>query len=204
MMNINDAAPAASTKSFQIPEEGTHRAVLIRVIDLGVQEQRPFQGEPKPPAREVQVVFELPDEMGEFDGEEKPLVISETFKFSGDDRSKCYKRLTGMDPGMKKSKGDWTKLIGEACMLQVIHRTNKEGDRTYANIASVAPLMKGLQAPDSVVASTYFYNTEKPDAEVFEQLPQYLKDKINHPDGAKPNASNTPEQPDDSEDDSAW
>lgn len=179
-MNINNAPKPQSNRPQYIPEEGMQLAVIIQVIDLGVQKQRPFQGQAKDPARMVRVTYELVNDLRDFDGEEKPLIMSEEFKFSGDDRSTCYKRLNTIDPGFKKSKGDWSLMVGHPVQIQIVHREGK-GDnagRTFANIAGVSPLMKGMPAPESPFNELLVFNTEQPDAAVFEKLPQFLQDKI--------------------------
>jgi hypothetical protein len=46
---------------------------------------------------------------------------------------------------------DWETLIGKPAYITVIHNTGKDG-RVWANIASIAPLPKGMKAP-SIPAS---------------------------------------------------
>lgn len=178
-MNINNAKSPASDRPVILAEEGVQLGVLVQVIDLGIQEQRPYKGQEKPPARELRITFELVNDVHDFDGEEKPLLVSEKFKFSGDDRSKCYKFLTGMDPAMKISGGDWTKLLGKACQVQIVHNTNEKTGRTYANIAGVSPLMKGMPEPETTLNEQLWYNTEDHDQEVYDKLPEFLQDMIN-------------------------
>lgn len=179
-MNINQAPKPQSNRPQYVAEEGMQLGVIIQIIDLGVQKQRPYQGQVKDPARMVRVTYELVNDLRDFDGEEKPLIVSEEFKFSGDDRSTCYKRLNSMDPGFKKSGGDWTKMVGHPVQIQIVHNQGK-GDnagRTFANIASVSPLMKGMPAPESTFNELLVFNTDSPSKEVFDKLPPFMQDKI--------------------------
>ena len=66
-------------------EPGTYPGRLVQVIDFGLQPQRPFKGQDKPPAYELGTTYELVDEFmkdenGE-DIEDKPRWVSESFPF---------------------------------------------------------------------------------------------------------------------------
>ena len=43
-------------------DAGTYPARIVQVLDMGVQEQQPFKGEPKPPVQELMVTYEFADE----------------------------------------------------------------------------------------------------------------------------------------------
>jgi len=151
-----------------------------------MQPQRPFQGVAKPDARTIRVTYELVNEVHDFDGEDKPLIVSEEFPFFSSEKSRCYQRLNAIDPGFKKTGGDWSKAAGMAVQVQIIHRTvNKNGEeRTYANIGSVSPLMKGMPAPSETFNEVLVYSSESPDAEAFAKLPNFLQEKITEGGGA--------------------
>jgi hypothetical protein len=71
---------------------------------------------------------------------------------------------------------DIAKLIGKPCMLNVIHRTSKNGG-TYANIAGVTAVPKGMTVPAQVNPSFEFsfgdWNDQK-----FATLPEWLRKRI--------------------------
>lgn len=187
MLNIKQANGGGNSQKYDyIPDEGVHLGVIIQVLDLGIQEQRPFQGKPKDPARMIRVTYELSHELRDFDGEEKPLIVSEEFPFFSSEKSRCYKRLNAIDPGFKNTGGDWSKTAGKAVQVQIVHRTVEKdgGSKTYANIGSVSPLMKGMAAPEETFNDVLVYSTDTPDAEVFDKLPEFLQEKITKGGGA--------------------
>jgi len=182
MLNINTAKSAANPnrKPAPVADEGTHLGVIVQVIDLGVQPGGTYLGEVKPDAQKVRITYELVNELHDFDGEQKPLIISEEIKFSGNEKSVCYKRLTSLDPGMKKTGGDLTKLLGMPVMVQVIHKQGKgkhEG-KVFANVGSVAPAMKGIALPESTFNELMWYSPSRHDEDVFQKLPEFMRNMI--------------------------
>ena len=180
-MNINQA-PKGSGKQSPIPTADTHRAVLIQVIGLGLQEGGVWEGQKKPDKQKVRFTYELPDQKADFDGEEKPLIISEDLNFSGHEKSGMVARLNVLDP-TNESGGDLFKLLGKSCLIQVTHKAGKgknEG-RTFANIGSVTSLPSILPAikPEEVFNPLVKYDPNDHDVEVFNNLPDFLKDRIN-------------------------
>ena len=73
---------------------------------------------------------------------------------------------------------DLTKLLGATCMLNVIHNTAKASGRTYANIASISKMPKGLDCPTAVRDQFEFNYEDKFSIEAVEALPQFLRDKV--------------------------
>lgn len=182
-LNINSVKTSKprSDKPSPVPMDGVQLGVIVQVVDLGVQPGGSFQGEQKPPSRQLRVTYELVNDTHDFDGEQKPLLISETFPFSGSDMSKCYKRINSIDPGLKLTNGDYALLVGTGVMVQIVHKEGKgkhEG-RTFANVASVSPLMRGMTAPTSTFNPQYFYSPSVHDQEVWDQMPEFLQGIIN-------------------------
>ena len=65
-------------------------------------------------------------------------------------------------------------------MIQITHKAGKgkhEG-RTFANVASVSPLMRGMQGPDDTYNPKYSYSPDEHDPEVWELMPDFLKEII--------------------------
>lgn len=186
MLNIKKAQQSKGKSYNYIPEEGSQLGVIVQVLDLGMQPQRAFQGKPKPDARTIRVTYELVNEVHDFDGEDKPLIVSEDFPFFSSEKSRCYQRLHAIDPGFKKTGGDWSKAAGMPVQVQIVHRTVGEGDdaKTYANIAGISPLMKGIPVPEETFNEVLVYSTDTPDQEVFDKLPDFLKERITEGGGA--------------------
>jgi len=149
-LNINNA-PKSSGKVSPIPEADTHRAVVIEVIGLGLQDCGSWKGEKKPNKVKIRLTYELPDQTAEFDGETKPLIVSEEINFSNHEKSDLVARFNQLDP-TNEFKGDITKLLGKSCLVTVSHRvgTGKFAGRTFANIAAVSALPKILPKVEEI------------------------------------------------------
>lgn len=155
-------------------------ARLVQLIDLGLQAQKPFKGKDKPPINMIRTTYELVTEFCvDEDGNpevDRPRWIGEEFPFYNleAEKAKSTQRYNGLDPA-GEAEGDWSKLIGAPCTLTVVH--NKNGDKTYANIGSVAPPMKGFDVPE-LVNEPLVWSLDDPDIEVFNKFPEFLQDKI--------------------------
>jgi hypothetical protein len=69
-----------------------------------------------------------------------------------------------------------TNLLGVPCLLSITHKTSGNG-KTYANIASVSMLPKGMDCPDQVNERQEFtYSDFK--QELFDSFPDFIKEKI--------------------------
>lgn len=180
-LNITKAKKSSGAKKAgPVPQEGVQLAVIVQVVDLGIQPGGEYKGQAKPPSRQIRLTYELPHDTHEFDGEEKPLLISETFSFSGSELSTCYKRINAIDPGLKTTGGEFSKLVGQAVQVQITHRQGRgkyEG-RTFANVSAVSQLMRGMKGPDETYNPQYFYSPDDHDENVWSQMPDFLKDII--------------------------
>lgn len=163
-------------------EPGTYPARLVQVLDLGLQPQRPYQGQDKPPAREIMLTYELVDcfmvdENGD-DIEDKPRWISETIPLHAmsSDKAKSTKRYLSFDPEIKY-EGDFSQLIGLPINVTIIN--NQVGDKVYDNIATTSPMRpKDAAKCPELQNPTKVFDLEEPSLEVFNALPEWLRDKI--------------------------
>lgn len=163
-------------------ESGTYPARLVQVIDLGLQPQRPYQGQPKPPKHCIMTTYELNDEFmldeeGEPD-EDRPLWVGEDLPMNplNSDLAKSTKRYLALDPD-QNHEGDWTAVIGEAVNVTIV--LNPSGDRVYQNIASTAVMRakdKARLAP--LKNEPKVFDLSEPDLSVFTSLPEWIQDKI--------------------------
>lgn len=181
-MSLKASNQSVSKGSRQDPlEAGTYMARVVQVIDLGLQEQQPFQGKAKDPAHMISVTYELltefcKDEDGK-DMEDKPRWISEKFPLYslGSDLAKSTKRYRVLDPGLEY-EGDWSKLVGAACQVTVNTYPKKDGS-TGNGVSALTPMLKGVQAPE-LVNEPKVFDLSDPDMEVFEGLPEWLRGVI--------------------------
>lgn len=163
-------------------EAGTYPARLVQVIDLGLQPQRPYQGQPKPPKHCIMTTYELNDEFmlddeGNVD-EDRPLWVGEDLPMNPltSDLAKSTKRYLALDPE-QHHEGDWSAVVGEAVNVTIV--LNKSGERVYQNIASTAPMRakdKDRMAP--LKNEPKIFALSDPDLSVFTSLPEWIQEKI--------------------------
>lgn len=134
---------------FELLPAGMHHGVNYAVIDIGTQPQH----DPKyPKRRKVIFIWELPKERITItkDGVEKnlPRAISREFTLS-------LSKKSNLRPALESWRGrgfteaeldgwDVSKVAGANCLLNVVHEKNTKGDKTYANVAGINPLMKDM------------------------------------------------------------
>lgn len=163
-------------------EPGTYPARLVQIIDLGLQAQRPYQGKDKPPAQEIMLTYELVDtfmvdEEGN-DIEDKPRWISETLPFYGlyADKAKSTQRYNAIDP-TGEFDGDFTKAIGQPINVTIVN--NAVGEKVYDNIATISAMRpRDADKCPELVNPSKLLDLDAPDLEVFNALPEWLRDKI--------------------------
>lgn len=165
---------------------GAKPARPIQVVDLGLQPQRPYMGQEKPPAHTIYVTYELSHEfMKDEEGnavEDKPRWISEEFPFHSlkSERARSTKRYHAIDP-QGTCGGDFTKLVGMPCNVVIVNNPGKgkNAGKVFDNIADVTPAsdMPGYTQPELVNESRVFV-LDDPDMDVFAALPEWIQDKI--------------------------
>lgn len=154
-------------------EPGVYIAICVGVLDLGEQYSEKFKNY----RNEVQFVWELCGETVEVDGEQKPRQLSRTFSVASSKKSNLRGFISGWN-GIQYSDDQFADLdlfgqVGKACQLNVV--LNDTGE--YANVDSVIPLPKGMPAPTTNTAPV-LWNMDEWDDKVFEELPDWVKDKI--------------------------
>lgn len=129
---------------------GMHPSVCYGVIDIGTQPQ--FGNFPA--RRKVIFCWEIPGERIELEKEGKklnlPRAISEKFTLSLASKGNLRPMLEswrGRAFTAEELEGfDVGNVLGANCLLNVIHEKGKgdKANKTYANVASVNPLAKGM------------------------------------------------------------
>jgi hypothetical protein len=184
-LNLKKASGGGGSTAQPL-EEGSYPARIVQIIDLGLQEQRPYQGQEKPPAYEMNITYELLDEfMLDEDGkedEEKPRWISEIIPVHNlkSDKAKSTKRYMALDPNLDHD-GDFTALLGEPCNVTIVNNEGKgvNKGKVYNNVAGISAMRPkdAAKAPDLVNPSVVF-SLDEPDVDVFNKFPDFLKDRI--------------------------
>jgi hypothetical protein len=172
---------SGSSAPKQVTPAGSHVARCYGMIEVGTVEQV-YQGETKK-AHKVIIDFELPLETSVFrEGEpEKPFVISKEYTLSFHEKSTLRAHLSSWRgkpfSDAEAANFDITKLVGVPAMVNVIHKASADGTKTYANIASISPMPKGLVCPEQVNESRILAYSAW-NQEVFMGLPEWLANKI--------------------------
>lgn len=171
-------ATNTGTKRELIPAD-TYVARCYSMVHIGTNDEV-ILGETKR-MNKVRLTWELPNELREFDGVEKLLVISKEYTLSMHEKSNLRKDLENWrGKGFTEDEAkafDITKLLGIPCMLSVVHSVSKSGDK-YNKIGSISKLMKGMVCPDQFNPSFEFNFTDKFNDEIVESFPEFIKDKI--------------------------
>lgn len=164
-------------------EQGLYKARVVQVIDLGLQ-PRSFAGEEKEPQQQIMITYELLDEFlldeqGE-PQEDKPRWLSETFGLNSPkvEKAKSTKRLLALDPSKKIV--DFSKLLGVPCVLSVVQNPSKTDATKIFNKISDVIAMKAKEqlGLPQLVNEPRSLDLDAPDKAVFDELPDWVKEKI--------------------------
>jgi len=182
------AESTGSGKTFEPMEAGSYVARCYSMIHIGTSVEK-FQGEDKT-QNKVQLTFEFPTEMKVFKEENgpQPMVLSKDFTLSMHEKSTLRKFLgdwRGKAFTDEEAKSfDITKLLGVECQISVSHKVSEKDGKTYANIAGVSRVMKGMTVPPQI-NPTFEFNYSPFDQAKFDSLSDYVKDKIRKTDEYK-------------------
>ncbi len=180
-MSIIPKVSGGSNAPKKVCPSGSHVARCYGMIELGTVKSE-YLGEVKN-LHKVIIDFELPLELAAFkEGEpEKPFVISKEYTLSFHEKSTLRAHLSSWRgkpfTDSEAANFDITKLVGVPAMVNVIHRASADGTKTYANIASISPMPKGLQCPDQINPSRIL-SFSSWNQDLFMTLPEWLADKI--------------------------
>lgn len=162
-------------------EAGMYVARCVQMIQIGTITEV-INGESKT-QHKVRLGFEFPTELKVFKEEngEQPYMLSKDYGLSMHEKATLRNHLEtwrGKKFTEDEAKSfDVTKLLGVPCTINVIHKVAKSNGKTYAEIGSISPLMKGQPCPDAInpiqVLSFDNFNWE-----LFNSLPDFLKNKI--------------------------
>lgn len=133
-------ATAGDSKVFAPAPAGLHQAVCVDVVDMGILEVTYANKTKK--QHKIRVVWQIDELMD--DG--KPFIVQKRYTLSLHEKAGLRKDLEswrGKAFSRDEEMGfDVEKLLGVNCFLNIVHAV-KEGT-TYANVAGVVPLKKGM------------------------------------------------------------
>lgn len=132
---------ASETKNYTPAPEGTHQAVCVDCIDKGMH-PNPFKEGQK--QRKVSMAWQI-DELRD-DG--KRYVLFKFYTMSLHEKATLRHDLESWRgrafTATELGGFDLESVIGANCLINVQHKKSADGTRTYANVISVMPLLKGM------------------------------------------------------------
>jgi hypothetical protein len=175
------AESKGSGADYSPMDSGVYVARCFAMLQLGTLEET-INGEKKS-LHKVRLSFEFPLEKKAFKAgeEEKPFVLSKEYTLSFNEKATLRIHLSQWRgkafTDEEAARFDITKLLGVPCTINVIHKVGKSNGKTYAEIGSISPVMKGTVCPEQI-NPTQLLSYDNFDWELFESLPSFLKDKI--------------------------
>jgi hypothetical protein len=186
----------------KIAPQGLHVAVCYQIIHFGKRFDTRFNQT----TDKIQFLFELSDELEVFDEKKGPqpyYVKAVMNRYMGKNKktkegSALRKFIEGWNGSSFTNEDDAEKfnlfsMIGKPCMVNVIHEVGNDGN-TYTKIASIAPLMKNIQAPKQINESLMF-SPCFPDLKAFEKLPEFIRKMVEESDEWNYFKANASQQP---------
>jgi hypothetical protein len=174
-------ATSNGSTNFEPIATGNYPARCYSMVHIGTVEENILGTIKK--LNKVRITWELPTELKVFKEEngEQPCVISKEFTLSLHEKATLrsfLKNWRGKDFTDDEAKSfDIEKLVGAPCMLNITHKTKKDGSGVYAEIGSVSAMPKGFACPDQVNPS-FVFTYENFDAQKFGELPDFIKNKM--------------------------
>jgi hypothetical protein len=173
-------ATNTQTQREPIPA-GNYIARCYQMIEIGTVKETILGKEKILP--KVRIGWELPTELKVFKDEngEQPCVISKEYTLSMAEKANlriALKSWRGKDFTEDEAKSfDITKLLGVPCMINIIHKTSKDGLKVYEEISGITPIPKGIECPPQY-NKTLLLSYDSFDVEVFNKLPDFIRNKM--------------------------
>lgn len=162
--------------TFEKAPAGVHIARCFKLVDMGLQ-KKTYQGESKGEQQKIMVSWELLGDERTADGE--PFVHSEFYWMTLGEKAKLRRDIEawrGKTLNDEEAQAfDLSRLLGAYCQLNLVEQ--KEGDKTYINLASIVPLPKAMPKPEGVNEIVTF-DMDAPNMEIFETFSDKMKEML--------------------------
>ena len=169
-LNVSDTG-----SGFELPPAGVHVVRCYSLVDLGTQTSN-WQGK-EIRQQKVQFRFELLGDDRMSDG--RPYLITRRLTASLSEKATLHallKSWRGRDfTPAELAKFDLKSVVGAYALANIIHE-DRAGN-TYANLASLMPLPKGMPKPDPINEPLVF-DLANPDNAVWEKLSPKMQETI--------------------------
>lgn len=176
------AKSSGETTQRELIPAGTYLARCYSMVHLGTVKQT-YLGEDKW-TNLIRITWELPTELKCFNADkgEQPCVISKEVTLSMNEKSTLRALLTGWRGKAftedEAKEFDVAKLLSKPCMISIFHQASKSNpEKVYERIASISPVMKGMECPAQINPTFEFsvldYNQAK-----FDTMPEFMKEMV--------------------------
>jgi hypothetical protein len=175
------AIKATEIQQRELIPPGNYVAICYKMLQIGTIDNTYMGVTSKKPV--IRIGWELCDELKVFkEGDiPKPWVIEKEYNLFMTDKSNLRKDLQSWRGAAWTDKEatdfDITKLVGAPCLLNIIHKTNEAGTKTYENIAGITPLPKSTPKPKQFNTSQIL-SYDDWDEKVFQMQPDFIRQKI--------------------------
>ena len=193
------ASDSGGGGDFQAVKPGTYIARSFRIVDIGTQHGE-YKGEPTVRNQFI-LYWELPTEIIDVNGEDKPTIVSKFYTASLHEKSNLRHDLQswrGKEFTSEELKGfDLTQVLGKPCFLTIVSTSSGK-----SKVSAVTGLPKGTTCPPAVNPVSNFWVNEWSE-EAFNNLSDGLKKLIQNSDEYKALKNGNPHtlEPADKEDD---
>ena len=162
-------------------EAGSYPARIYQIIHIGTVAG--YQGQFQ---NKVRIGFELPTEMHVFDEKKgpQPRVISQDYTLSFSEKANLRKLIVACDPKAFElddnglvEEFDVESLMGKSLLVTIGNKPKKDGTGIYAFLEGVTRLPKGMVC-EKAINDPIKLSYDNWDNEVFEKLPDFIKEKI--------------------------
>lgn len=164
--------------NFETTPPGNHVAICYSVVDLGEHESD-WQGKVSMKHR-LRISWELCDELMQ-DG--RPFSVSREYTLSLNEKATLRHDLEswrGKPFSDQELQGfDVFNVLGKPCLVNVVHKPKRDGTGSYAAVASISPIPKGVPPRERVNDLIRFSMEEDGALALYEGFPDWLKGKIN-------------------------
>ena len=160
---------------FELPPAGVHVVRCYSLVDLGTQTSN-WQGK-ETRQQKVQFRFELLGDDRMSDG--RPYLITRRLTASLSEKATLralLKSWRGRDfTPAELAKFDLKSIVGAYALANVVHE--ERAGNTYANLASLMPLPKGMPKPD-LINEPLVFDLANPDNAAWEKLSPKMQETV--------------------------
>lgn len=151
---------------------GTYTGICVGVVDLGTQHNEMY----KKYSQRVMLIWEIPSETVEVDGERKPRWQSKEYNASLTEKSNLFKDISSLcGKPVTSEEFDLKCLLGQSAILSVIIKETKSG--SYNDIGSIMAIPAGIPHP-TTESELLLFDMDSWDDKVLEALPGWIQDKV--------------------------